>query len=282
MNVIKSVFLFIATLSSVHVVNHVEANGEEGVCLGDQKSMDDDSPKDKVVYIIRHGEKVYTQFNATAYHYACESQQGWARAYHLISVFGGGGGSNSNNFRTPNALFSYNYDDSINCRTSRGFYRTQATIAPLADYLGIDINNATGSYPTVCGYSFDNPDDNCHPTVVGGSTNGFGMCCNTAAAAVIKSTLFNSLQCGNEVNAVLASWEHANIFYLAEALGANTTGLVWAGTQFDTVLALHFDATTHEFIRMDHSLTQGFKWIGPTENSTVAVSFGPGEYPGID
>eukprot|EP00584_Thalassiosira_punctigera_P020322 CAMPEP_0172554470 /NCGR_PEP_ID=MMETSP1067-20121228/54752_1 /TAXON_ID=265564 ORGANISM="Thalassiosira punctigera, Strain Tpunct2005C2" /NCGR_SAMPLE_ID=MMETSP1067 /ASSEMBLY_ACC=CAM_ASM_000444 /LENGTH=79 /DNA_ID=CAMNT_0013342849 /DNA_START=28 /DNA_END=263 /DNA_ORIENTATION=+ len=42
----------------------------------------------KVVYIIRHGEKVWMPSNATAYGYACESEQGWARAYNMPSVFG--------------------------------------------------------------------------------------------------------------------------------------------------------------------------------------------------
>jgi hypothetical protein len=42
----------------------------------------------KVIYIIRHGEKVYMPSNLTAYKYACESEQGWARAYNMLSVFG--------------------------------------------------------------------------------------------------------------------------------------------------------------------------------------------------
>merc|ERR1712161_71140 len=140
-NIIRLSILFLVTFS----LCVVDTNGEEQqVCLSAEGCdyTPDDNTDTKVVYIIRHGEKQYDKSLADAafaYKHACESEQGWGRAYHLISVFGND--NNPNTFRVPNALFSYNYDDSVNCRTSRGYFRTQATIAPLAEYLGIHINH---------------------------------------------------------------------------------------------------------------------------------------------
>lgn len=193
---------------------------------------------------------------AFAYKHACESEQGWGRAYHLISVFGND--NNPNTFRVPNALFSYNYDDSVNCRTSRGHFRTQATIAPLAEYLGIHVNNSTGAPPS-CGYEQDNVEQNCHPPIKGKSVSDYGLCCNTVAAEKIMKTLFSN---GNQVHAVLAAWQHTNIHHLAFALGAPTENMKWDATDFDTVVALYFDVKTKKFIKFTKA-KQGFEWIGP-------------------
>ena len=63
----------------------------------------------------------------------------------MPSVFGA---SPKEGFVTPGALFSFNYDDGdLDCRTSRGYYRTQSTVAPLGQALGLEINNQTGAKP---------------------------------------------------------------------------------------------------------------------------------------
>jgi hypothetical protein len=118
---------------------------------------------EKVVYIIRHGEKHWDPKNETAYKYACLSTKGYARADQLVSVFAGTKSTTSttspttaddNNddddthLITPNGLFSFNYDNNLDCRdVSNGVYRTQATLHPLSMALKIPVNNITGSKP---------------------------------------------------------------------------------------------------------------------------------------
>jgi len=268
--------IFIGTLS---LGGHIVDAKEEKV-ISDDISSSTETVDERVVYIIRHGEKDYTRNTAKgneAYKYACESEEGWGRAYHMLSVFGE---TNTKGFITPNALFSYDYYQT-DCKTSRGYYRTQSTIAPLGFYLGIDINNVTGSFPELCGYSSDNPDDKCHPPVKGESVHDVGMCCNVAAAKAIKETLF-SKQCGTEVKSVLASWEHANISFLAQALGAEEK-IEWPNNEFDQVVAIYFDAKTEAYTRMEPKLWQGFKWLGPEKAHFFnREEFGSGEHANID
>jgi len=245
---------------------------------------------EKVVYIIRHGEKIYTgdsKKEQEAYQRACESEEGWSRAYSLLHTFGT---SNPQGFVTPQALFSYDYYQT-DCRTSAGYYRTQSTIAPLGAMLGIDINNTTGSFPELCGYSYG-ADDCKHPEK-GKSVHAVGMCCNVAAAKAIKDVLFSKTcgnkgqeQCTNEIRSVLVAWEHANIAFLAQALGGDAT-FSWPGWQFDQVVAIYFDTNTEAFTRMEPDLRQGFKWIGPNKahlGSSVSdlEEFGPGEHPHVN
>ena len=120
---------------------------------------------EKVVYIIRHGEKHWDPKNETAYKYACLSTKGYARADQLVSVFAGTKSTTSTtspttaddndddddddtHLITPNGLFSFNYDNNLDCRDeSNGVYRTQATLHPLSMALKIPVNNITGSKP---------------------------------------------------------------------------------------------------------------------------------------
>jgi hypothetical protein len=121
----------------------------------------------KIVYIIRHGEKYWDPKNETAYKYACLSKKGYARADQLVSVFAGTESTASttttttttspttaddndddNHLITPNGLFSFNYDNNLDCRdVFNGVYRTQATLHPLSKALKIPVNNITGSKP---------------------------------------------------------------------------------------------------------------------------------------
>lgn len=192
--------------------------------------------------------------------------------------------------RTPDALFSFNYDERDNCRTGRGYYRTQATIAPLGAYLNLTINNATGGKYSICGLPADSLDPLCFPPNPTVPTHNFGPCCNVAAADAMKEELFHR----NETHALLASWEHLGIPFLANALGANNctsndTGrsipgctLDWPNTDFDTIYALYFDAVTQEFITIDTNLAQGMVWVGPNNYHSEDNNFGPGEKPGVD
>ena len=106
----------------------------------------------------------------------------------------------------------------------------------------------------------------------------FGSCCNSAAAAAMKASLFDD----DSTGAVLAAWEHANIAYLVSALAGSEIDIDWSSTEFDKVIAVYFDAETEDFLRIDEDLYQGFEWIGPTDASTVDYSFGPGEHPDIN
>ena len=115
---------------------------------------------EKIVYIIRHGEKHWDPKNETAYKYACLSKKGYARANRLVSVFADAesttttspttddNNNDDNLLITPNGLFSFNYDNDLDCRdVSDGIYRTQATLHPLSNALQIPVNNITGSKP---------------------------------------------------------------------------------------------------------------------------------------
>ena len=248
---------------------------KSALALLDLQSKSSDNDGTKVVYIIRHGEKVWMPSNTTAYKFACESEQGWARAYNMPSVFGT---PPKEGLVTPGALFSFNYDNGdFDCRTSRGYYRTQATIAPLGQVLDLEINNQTGSKPNLCGKTLDSL--GCHPPPPSGSPHDFGPCCNSAAADAMKASLFNG---DADTTSVLAAWEHSKINFLVDALAGKNIEVPWPGTQFDKIVAVYFDAVTEEFLRVDQDLFQGFEWIGPTEASTVDYSFGPGEHPGIN
>lgn len=252
---------------------------------------------EKVVYIIRHGEKHRDPYNETAYYYACLSKKGYARANHLISVFGFGRAepslfSNDDHqlISPPVALFSFNYDNGNDCRDSAGVYRTQATLMPLSNALGLPINNITGAKPDLCGFGHidDAPTDTidinltknynnkvCHPPTLESSVHDFGLCCNMAAAEAIKLKLFQQQQDGHSSSSsVLVAWEHANIGYLAEALMIDDNDnyisnddikaankiiaqkelqklLYWPDALFDKIFALYFDPVTHKFTKLD-------------------------------
>ena len=184
---------------------------------------------DKIVYIIRHGEKIFEPNNESAFDYACLSEKGWARAYNLRSVFGP---RPQPPFQTPDTLFAGDYANTVDCRDHNGWYRTQATIAPLAargpSSLGLPILNRSGWGPGACA----EPVDNCphREPAEGGEAHGFGVCCNAAAATAIRERLREE-----RVNVILVCWEHTNIPVLAEALGVPKAELAqgWPGVYPD-------------------------------------------------
>ena len=218
----------------------------------------------KVVYIIRHGEKAFDPDNRPAFDYACLSEKGWARAYNLRSVFGP---RPQPPFQTPDALFAGNYANSIDCRDENGWYRTEATIGPLAasgpSSLGLPVDNRSGFGPGACAA----PADEC-PHVEpseGGTAHGFGVCCNAAAAAAIRTKLHEP-----SVATVLVCWEHTNIPVLASALGVPRHLLEggWPDSDYDRVYALRF-TSTGQWLHIDTGLSQGFtdrdeRWLGPS------------------
>jgi len=115
-------------------------------------------PADKVIYVIRHGEKVdgNAEEGQLNKYNQCLSQQGWMRAYNLKSVFGAAPVAP---FRTPDYIFSANYQEPLECRDTNGFYRTQQTVSALADDaaggLGLRIDNTTGFMPSLCGLKWN-------------------------------------------------------------------------------------------------------------------------------
>lgn len=231
----------------------------------------------KIVYIIRHGEKTIDETNLGAFDYACLSEKGWARAYNLKAVFGP---RPQPPFRTPQAIFSANYGNSLDCREEHGWYRTQATIAPLAgpgrSGLDLVVHNESGWLPHLCTVRgddcFHDPDPN-------GEPHGYGVCCNTAAAAAILTKLREP-----GIDTVLVAWEHWNIPFLALALGASSLLAVngslagmWPADDYDRVFALHF-SPGGAFIRIETELFQGLtqhggRWLGPSSGcGSVAPS----------
>jgi hypothetical protein len=216
----------------------------------------------KVVYVIRHGEKQFDPANHTAFDYACLSEKGWARAYNLKSVFGP---RPMPPFRTPDALFSANYGNDIDCRDAHGFYRTQATLAPLAAAspggLGLLIDNTTGWLADLC--AREERDESCvHDSTPGAEPHDFGTCCNAAAARAILAKLAEP-----QIRSVLVCWEHLNIQYLVAALGATAVLPRWPHTEFDRVYALYY-RPYGGFVRIDTFLRQGFTaddadYLGP-------------------
>jgi hypothetical protein len=108
--------------------------------------------KHKTIYIVRHGEKIDGNLDADELQHEaqCLSEKGWARSYNLKSVFGRGA-AEANGFKTPEAIFSCNYGEPLDCRDHNGMFRTQQLVAALADSLGIKVDNSTGFIPTLCG-----------------------------------------------------------------------------------------------------------------------------------
>jgi len=217
----------------------------------------------KVVYIIRHGEK------SSFCPFECLSEMGWARAYHLVSLFGLRRASNALGFRTPDAIFSADYADPWNCRDRHGWYRTQQTVAPLAASLGVSVSNRTGFGPSLCPAS-DWEAFGCGsftlPVRCGNSTSGQavlsdGMCCNIAAAREIQGAL-----AAPDVSTILVAWESANIEWLASALGVpSRADAHWSSDDYDSILELRYrleDAGALAFESFDWR-HQGFSWLGP-------------------
>eukprot|EP00316_Scyphosphaera_apsteinii_P021095 CAMPEP_0119310160 /NCGR_PEP_ID=MMETSP1333-20130426/17850_1 /TAXON_ID=418940 /ORGANISM="Scyphosphaera apsteinii, Strain RCC1455" /LENGTH=371 /DNA_ID=CAMNT_0007314289 /DNA_START=81 /DNA_END=1193 /DNA_ORIENTATION=- len=110
--------------------------------------------KTKTIYIVRHGEKIDGNKDAAtpelAHEAQCLSEKGWARSYNLKSVFGRGS-AEYHGFKTPDAIFSCNYGEPLDCRDRHGWFRTQQLVAALAESLDIKVNNKTGFQPDLCG-----------------------------------------------------------------------------------------------------------------------------------
>lgn len=212
------------------------------------------TPASKVIYVIRHGEKVDGDHEAGQLikYNQCLSQKGWTRAYNLKSVFGR---APLAPFRTPDVIFSANYQEPLECRDSNGFYRTQQTISALADNapggLNLKVDNTTGFMPAMCGLKWnpaakkpyykqrqsqpepykdlskdwamtqpEDPSSECFP--YDSFPDGYektagdsGMCCNGAAAQKILAKLAEP-----GIDTILVAWESHNAYHLAQALGA--------------------------------------------------------------
>jgi len=217
----------------------------------------------KVVYIIRHGEKVYDTANITAYKYACLSEEGWARGYHLNYVFGNVDGHNPDDIKSPDTMFAFNYDNGdLDCRSRAGdtgegppMYRTEGLIAPLGAQLGVSTFNQYGSKPDLCEEAHRGA---CHEAALPKQPHDFGVCCNTGAAYAIKQAL------NDGSNSILMSWEHANIVYLVKELGYPGELPYWPDIQYDIIYALYYDPHTLEFMTIDTDLYQHFHWMGPS------------------
>lgn len=106
----------------------------------------------KTIYIVRHGEKIDGNLDADELQHEaqCLSEKGWARSYNLKSVFGKGA-AEVNGLKTPEAIFSCNYGEPLDCRDRNGWFRTQQLVAALAESLSITVDNTTGFIPTLCG-----------------------------------------------------------------------------------------------------------------------------------
>ena len=205
--------------------------------LGSASAAKVNDPKPtKLVFIIRHGEKIYNGDSPAATEFECLSEKGWSRAYNLKSVFGPSGV-----YPTPDAIFSADYADQAtqqpNCIDRNGWYRTQQTVAALAQAapggLGLQVDNSTSFMPLYCGQlvapaskcqlsplyppAWVSPNGTCCPyglVTPAGDAAALGMCCNAAAAEKILAKLAEPA-----VETILVAWESINIGYLAEALG---------------------------------------------------------------
>ena len=118
----------------------------------------------KHIYIVRHGEKIATPDDwampadleanfEEAFEEAqkketvqCLSEKGWARAYNLKTLFGTHG-----SIAKPDAVFSANYGEPLDCTDRHGWYRTQQTVSAVAADLGLEVDNTLGFMPNLCG-----------------------------------------------------------------------------------------------------------------------------------
>mmetsp|Transcript_18864 Transcript_18864/g.60541 ORF Transcript_18864/g.60541 Transcript_18864/m.60541 type:complete len:416 (-) Transcript_18864:26-1273(-) len=114
--------------------------------------------KDKIIYIVRHGEKIDGNFdqNELQHEAQCLSEKGWARSYNLKSVFGTKDSSARKDLKKPEAIFSCNYAEPLDCRDHNGMFRTQQLVAAVADGLDLTVDNSTGFIPSLCGMVWNN------------------------------------------------------------------------------------------------------------------------------
>ena len=131
-------FAFVVYVASVLIGGAVDVDAVE--------SPQGDDEESKIVYVIRHGEKIDGDVEAgqLGYEDQCLSEKGWARAYNLRSLFGT---NPIDGFRTPDAIYSANYNNPLSCKDRHGWYRTQQTVSVVARALGIEVDNTLGFFP---------------------------------------------------------------------------------------------------------------------------------------
>jgi hypothetical protein len=89
-----------------------------------------DNAGKRLVYIVRHGEKVWDL--------GCLNDVGWSRAFNLVDVFNGQPSPKHSTFKVPNYIFAHWYDDPIDCE------RCKQTATPLSSALGVHIDMTHG------------------------------------------------------------------------------------------------------------------------------------------
>lgn len=159
----------------------------------------------KHIYIIRHAEK-YNLISGL-------SDIGMRRAYFLRSIFG-------NELHRPDLLYSYNYNDPVNCGTesvlrllwktqyhSGKYHRTTQTLLPLSEKYSIPINN------------------------------DYGLLKNNGNKGVVKSILFELSK--KDINTILVCWEHRNIKHLLSYFDLYVS---WDRDDYSTILDVSFNS----------------------------------------
>ena len=179
------------------------------------------------IYIIRHGEKDSVL--------GCLSARGQARAQNLKKLFGDGLA-----FRRPSAVFANLYDDPLDCE------RCIQTVTPLADSLGLLVNSSfsydfwlggnSGAAAAFAGTlgALEAAAASCHAAAAGACGGLAEQQCQLCtgkrqhelrAAHCDASALASFCRAGAPLErsawpALLVAWEHVNIQWLTEDLGA--------------------------------------------------------------
>jgi len=254
------------------------------------------STKYKEIYLVRHGEKIDGDVDRgqLGHEAQCLSEKGWGRAYNLASIFGR---NPRPPYKTPDAIFSGNYAEPLDCRDYHGWYRTQQLVSAVANQLDITVDNTTGWMPQLCGQVWnplskqgysdhktkdqkahyasiiqkwiedqpESPNSTCYVRNYGAPKEEMqaGMCCNAAAA----DKMIDTLELSN-VDTILVGWEHANIGFLATALSQNTISFnasSWAHDEFDKILRFRYEVSEEDglmFVPPYYTDQQNFTWLG--------------------
>jgi len=264
--------------------------------------------KYKEIYLVRHGEKIEGDVEAgqLAYEAQCLSEMGWGRAYNLASIFGK---NPRPPYRTPDAVFSGNYGEPLDCRDHNGWFRTQQLVSVVADHISVEVDNSTGWLPHLCNQVWnpsakpgyidhkasqqnghyanvitewvnkqpESADSLCYTRNFGAPVNQpqAGMCCNRAAANKMLNLL-------NTEDTILVGWEHANIGFLSTALSQDTIQFdasEWPNSEFDLIYKFRYELDGEGELAfvpphiVDH---QNFTWLG---SQTYCGAVSGTEYP---
>eukprot|EP00931_Biecheleriopsis_adriatica_P060021 TRINITY_DN36018_c0_g1_i2.p1 TRINITY_DN36018_c0_g1~~TRINITY_DN36018_c0_g1_i2.p1 ORF type:complete len:190 (-),score=47.46 TRINITY_DN36018_c0_g1_i2:214-783(-) len=145
--------------------------------------------------------------------FGCLSAEGEARAKNLVHVFNGKPSTLHETFAAPKNIFAHWYRDGIDCE------RCNQTVKPISEAMHLTVDVSHGG---------ENP----------GAGPGGG---NKGAAAAMLEALKTS------GGPVLAAWEHMNIKWLTEALGAPADLIPgWPHADYDSVFVLKFDSSWSE------------------------------------